>query len=387
MFTSTNRPLAPLTSPQRKLWGTFFVLASLAFPQDVDIARSLKVELPSDAPVAFASLDTGDSRATPRGSALVLDLHASLTLRNVGTQRIRGITLLIAAQEVTPGGKASVSVPSLDIAAGDTFSVRLDLRLLRPSFNGGSGPLVQVTLDGVLFDSLAFYGPNKLNSRRAMTTWELEARRDRKFFAAALANGGIEGLRQAAITALARIDARPRLDVQVARGRVTAYDPSREVQFAFVKFPESPIESVKGSAAVTATEIHSPKLELRNTSQKPVKYIEMGWILADNTGKEVFASAVPAKVNLAPGQSGQVLEDTQLKVARPEGRPLNVTAMKGYLSSVEFTDGEVWIPTRQDLSRTQLDTLAAPSAEEERLLGIYRKKGLPALITELKKFQ
>ena len=379
--TSRTSPLARLSF--------LFILPLTLSAQDLDLARSLKVEFPPDAPIAFASIDTGDSRATPRGGALVVDLHSSLMLRNVGAQRIRSITLLIAAQEVTPGGKASVSVPSLDIAPGDTFSIRLDLRLLRPSLAAGalgSGPLVQVSLDGVLFDSLAFYGPNKLNSRRTMTTWELEARRDRKFFAAALANGGVDGLRQSVLTAQARIDARPRLDVQVARGRVTAYDPSRNVEFAFVKFPDSPIESIRGSAAVTATEIHSPRLELRNNSARPVRYIEMGWILADNTGKEVFASTVPGKVNLAPGQSGQVLEDTFLKVARPEGRPLNVTSMKGYLSSVEFTDGEVWIPTRQDLSRSHLDSLAAPSAEEERLLGLYRKKGLTALINELKKF-
>ncbi len=367
---------------------SFVLLLAPLFAQgDLDVARSLKVEFPADAPIAFASHDLGDSRATPRGGAVVVDLHSSLMLRNVGTQRIRGVTLLIVAQEVTPGGKASVSVPSLDIAPGDTFSVRLDLRLLRPTLPAGNAPLVQVTLDGVLFDSLAFYGPNRLNSRRAMTVWELEARRDRKFFAAALANGGVDALRQAVVTAQARIDARPRLDVQVARGRVTAYDPSRNVQFAFVQFPDSPVESIRGSAAVTATEIHSPRLELRNSSAKPVRSIEMGWILADSAGKEVFASTVPAKVNLAPGQSGKVLEDTFLKVARPEGRPLNVSSMKGYLSSVEFQDGEVWIPTRLDLARGQLDRLAAPSAEEERLLGLYRKRGLQALVAELKKFQ
>lgn len=365
----------------------FFVAAILFAQSELDVARSLKVEFPADAPVAFASHDLGDSRATPRGGAVVVDLHSTLMLRNVGSQRIRGITLLIAAQEVTPGGKASVSVPSLDIAPGDTFSVRLDLRLLRPTGAGTTGPLVRVTLDGVLFDSLAFYGPNRLDSRRTMTVWELEARRDRKFFAAALATGGIENLRQAVVTAQARMDSRPRLDVQVARGRVTTYDPSRSVQFAFVKFPDSPIESVRGSAAVTATEIHAPRLELRNTSSKAVRHVEMGWILADSAGKEVFASSVPAKVTLAPGQSGQALDDTFLKVARPEGRPLNVTSMKGFVSSVEFTDDTVWIPSRQDLSRGNLDALAAPSAEEERLLGLYRKRGINALVAELKKFQ
>ena len=144
---------------------------------------------------------------------------------------------------------------------------------------------------------------------------------------------------------------------------------------------------MRGSAAVTATEIHAPRLELRNTSSKPVRHVEMGWILADSAGKEVFASSVPAKVTLAPGQSGQALDDTFLKVARPEGRPLNVTSMKGFVSSVEFADDTVWIPSRQDLSRGNLDALAAPSAEEERLLGLYRKRGINALVAELKKFQ
>jgi hypothetical protein len=42
---------------------------------------------------------------------MLLDLHTALSLRNTGGRRIRGITLLVTAQEVTPGGKASVSVP------------------------------------------------------------------------------------------------------------------------------------------------------------------------------------------------------------------------------------------------------------------------------------
>ncbi len=37
-------------------------------------------------------------------------------------------------------------------------------------------------LDGILFDDLSFYGPDNLHSRRTMTVWELEARRDRQYF-------------------------------------------------------------------------------------------------------------------------------------------------------------------------------------------------------------
>ena len=53
------------------------------------------------------------------------------------------------------------------------------MRLLRP-LSAAPGPLVEISLDGVLFDDLTFFGPNKLNSRRTMMVWELEARRDRK---------------------------------------------------------------------------------------------------------------------------------------------------------------------------------------------------------------
>ena len=54
---------------------------------------------------------------------------------------------------------------------------------------------VQISLDGVLFDDLSFYGPDKLSSRRTMTLSEWEARRDRKYFKALLAEGGQERLR------------------------------------------------------------------------------------------------------------------------------------------------------------------------------------------------
>ena len=55
---------------------------------------------------------------------MLLDLHTSLVLKNTGQRRIRGITLLVQAQEVTPGGKASVSVPSLNVAQGQTLPVK-----------------------------------------------------------------------------------------------------------------------------------------------------------------------------------------------------------------------------------------------------------------------
>jgi hypothetical protein len=60
--------------------------------------------------------------------------------------------------------------------------------------------------------------------------------------------------------------------------------------------------------------------------------------------------------------------------------------MAGFVSQVEFADGKIWVPNRQDLVDSKLLSLVAPSPEEQRLSELYRKKGLAALVTELEKF-
>jgi hypothetical protein len=143
----------------------------------------LSVEFPRDSPIGVVSFSLGDSTATVRGISLALGLHTSLTLRNTSSKPVRGLTLLVQAQDLTPGGKASVTVPSLNVMPGEVFPVRLDLELMRPfntTRNGGA--LVQVTLDCVLFDDLSAYGPDKLQSRRSLLVYEREARRDRQYF-------------------------------------------------------------------------------------------------------------------------------------------------------------------------------------------------------------
>ena len=95
-----------------------------------------------------------------------------LTLRNAGARRVRGVTLLITSQEFAPGGKGSVARPCIDVPPGENFTLPVDIRLVRP-VQQSTGPLVRVQLDGVLFDDLSFFGPNRLNSQRAMTFWEV----------------------------------------------------------------------------------------------------------------------------------------------------------------------------------------------------------------------
>jgi len=345
-------------------------------------AQTLRVDFPAESPVTVVSADWGASEASPRGGALVIDLHTTLRLRNSGAAPIRGVTLVVLAQEVTPGGKASVSVPSLNVAAGETFPVRIDLRLLRP-LQATVGPLVRVELDGVLFDDLTFYGPDRLNSRRAMTAWEIEARRDRRYFKSVLAARGPEGLREEMLVALARQVDRPSLEVQVSRrGRATALAAGRRLEFAFLRWPDAPLEPLAGTALVGPQEARDATLEVRNRSARPVRYFEIGWILRDRLGREYLAGSVPAEIPLRPGEIAQVSTDTTFRFPRA----VAVEAMKGFVSRVEFDNGEFWVPSRDRLAGDRLDRLIGPSPEEQRLVNLYRKKGLEALIDELNRF-
>jgi len=359
--------------------------ASAAWAQAPDARSSVKINLPPDSPVTLVSADWGESRATPRGGAMQLDLHASLQLRNAGPRRVRGVTLLVLAQDVTPGGKASVSAPSLDVGAAEVFPVRIDLRLLRPL---GAGPLVEVGLDGVLFDDLSFYGPDRLNSRRSMTGWELEARRDRRHFKSILEAQGAEGLRNQVLASLARQSERPRLDVQMARaGRATNLEPEREVQFAFLHLPDAPVEPLAGLARISGNQARAPRIEVRNRSDRAIRHLEIGWILRDRQGREFLAGAVPAEVTLEPGGRARIAPETALRVTERAGQPVPLDGMTAYVAQVEFSDGKLWIPSRATLADPKLARVAAPSPEEQRLTELYRKKGLNALVEELKRFQ
>jgi len=344
-------------------------------------------------PFSVVSADLGDSRVQARGGALVLDLHAMLTLRNNGVQSIRAVTLAVLAQELTPGGKGSVAVPSLNIAPGASFPVRINLRLLRP-LPAPAGPLVEVTLDGALFADSSFFGPNRLESRRTMMVWEMEARRDREYLKSVLEKSGSAGLQREMLGSLARQVSRPRLDVQVGRSGSRAISAAvgaltgRNLNFALLRLPGSPLDLVSGTAQVSGAEAESPRIEVTNRSGRPVRYFEVGWIVKDSSGGQFLAGSLPASssaMDLVPGGSSTALLDRAYRFSRGQEVPA-ITGMTGFVSQVEFSDGSIWIPTRKALGDQSLLGVVPVSPEEQRLSQIYRTKGLQALQDELAKF-
>jgi hypothetical protein len=357
--------------------------------QDAPLPKgSVNVTVPNDSPVLVVSSSTDESRTALQGSALMLDLHMLLSLRNVSPNRIHGITLRVVSQEVTLGGKASVAMPSLNVGPGEIFPVRIDARLMRPSQMAG-GHLVEVSLDGVLFQDLSFYGPDRLNSRRTMMAMEMEAQRDRENFKRLLSQSP-QALQQAILASMAE---RPRLDVRViphgpAVTSAALAVPEQVQQFAFLQLPDSPVQPLSGWAMVSGNAARAPRIEVKNNSSKAVKYVELGWLVSDQSGQQYMAASLPASdanLFLPAGKSASVGQDTQLTFSR-DRKPVNIQKMTGFVSEVEFTDGKVWVPNRESLSRMMLDKIVPPSAEEQRLCNIYRTQGLPALIQELKKF-
>ena len=357
-----------------KFYAAILAAGALSLP-----AQTLnhKIDFPKDSPVSLLAEDFGNSNATARGANLI-EVNAALSLRNSGQKRIRSMTLMVSTPDAA--GKGSVSVPTLDAGPGETFSIHIGTRLVRPL--SAANPVVEVTLDGVLFDDLSFYGPDTLHSQRNMIRWELEAQRDRKYFKALLASGGADGLRKEMLLSLARQGDSSQRGVQMVRGRATNIDADREAQFAFLDIPESPVEASGGVARIGAGLAGAPRFEVRNRSNRPVQHLEVAWIVKDQQGREFLAASMPADMKLAPNQSGQVAQDAALRF----DRPIAIQSMSGFVSSVEFADGSQWIPSRGALDQTRLRQLVAPSPEEQRLSQIYVKKGIQALIAELNKF-
>ena len=379
-----------------RVWLAGILGAAALLAQDAPLATSaVKIEdLPKDSPVAFTGMSTGTSRTTPRGAALVLDLNLGLTLRNISANRICGVTLRVVSQEVAMGGVGSVFQAGLNVGPGEAFPVRIATKLMRP-MQMAAGPLLEVNLDGVLFQDLSFYGPDKLHSRRIMTASEMEAQRDRAVLKLQLARGGSPALKDSVLKILARREALPELQGRIVRGHAITNNalaviaPERQEQFAFVQFPDGPIQLLRGSTVISGGEARTPSVEVSNATAKPIKYVELGWILTDSNGRAYMAGSLPSSdpaFSLPPRGTATVSQVNTMEFSTG-GKPLAIRKVTGFVSQVEFADGKVWVPTRQNLDNPLLSGVVEPSAEEERLANLYVTKGLPALVEELNKYR
>ena len=263
------------------------------------------------------------------------------------------------------------------------------MELLRPFTVGKSeGAMVQVALDCALFEDLSAYGPDTVKSRRALMVYELQARRDRRYLAALLESGKVAQLREELNFGLQDFSPQ-QLGFELLQNARLSSLREQPVNVGSVSFKSSPVLSMGGAAHIAGNEVRAPQIEVKNTSQKNVRSIEMGWIVRDDRGREFVAGYVPSPLELAPIQMGTMKEAGTLRFSRPTGQPMVINGLLAFVGDVEFADGKLWIPTRVDIEDATSDPVLrralATSPEQQRLADVYRRKGINGLAEELKK--
>jgi len=362
-----------------------------------DPARAVNVEIASDVPLSLVSQDLSKTKIQVMGALMVVDLNCRLEVRNDSGRFLRGVVMGVVTAEHSPGGKASVAVPSLNIPPDGTTDLSVDLKLVRP-FPPTSEHAVNINIDGALFTNLTFRGPNQFDSQRKLVVWEKEAERDRAHFKSLLASGGRAQLETAIQASVQRQQQRPRLQAELEqqlRKLITTGQPlarrERRVEVSRHDFSEAPLEIVSGSALVEGSRVISPEVTVKNRSPKPVRYYELGWLVSDGSGVHYNAGLVPVPTDrsqLAPGAEASTRSQRSFVLNRDGngGGGFSIGSMSGYVRNVEFEDGSVWIPTRRDLESSSLDRATPVSVEEQRLTQIYGRQGVGAVIAELAQF-
>ncbi len=357
--------------------------------------RAVRVGIAPDVPLSLVSKDLSKTSIEVLGAVMVIDLKCRLEVRNDSARFLRGVAVGVVTDEHAPGGKASVAVPSLNVPPDSTTQLDIALKLVRP-FPPNSSHAVNLDLDGALFTNLTFRGPNQLDSRRKLLVWEMEAERDRRHFKSLLASGGPGQLEKAMRASVQRQRRRPRLKAtleQQLRKLLASTRPPAQggqlIQVSRHNLRGAPLEILSGSAFVAGTRVSSPEIRVKNRSEKPVRYYELGWLVSDGNGTNYTAALMPVprgQSRLAPGAEVSTRSDRQFVFNRAGADGFVISGMSGYLRNAEFEDGSVWIPPRSELDASPLENAAAVSVEEERLSRLYGSRGVDALITELAKF-
>jgi hypothetical protein len=107
-------------------------------------------------------------------------------------------------------------------------------------------------------------------------------------------------------------------------------------RFAFLRFPDEPVEPVEGWAEIAGNEARNPRIDVRNLSSRQVRSVEIDWIVTDRQGKQYMAGSVPAsgpEFNLKAGSTSRVLQDTALRFAhlsKDGGAPVSVSGHDGF---------------------------------------------------------
>jgi len=360
-----------------------------AEPDPNSVGRWFTFDFPRDSPISAVSFAIENSTARPRGSSIVLDMHASFVLRNVGSKTLSGLTMRVEAPDLQ-SGKGSVTVPSLTVQPGETFPVQLDMEIVRPVAVGrrATRSLVQLSLDCALFSDLSAYGPDQLHARHSLMVYQLEARREREYLVSLLRNQEWAKLRDELNFGLPDASQRS-LGLEFIRGPLSGVVREKSFAVSPVTFSGAPVQPIGGGAQVSGNEVRSPYVELRRTSNRAVRSLELGWIVRDDHGRDFVGGSIPVTLSTEAVQSVKITDSAALRFSNGVGQPMVIDALRAFVSDVEFSDGKLWIPSRLDIEEATSDPVLrhelASSPEQQRLAKVYRLRGTTGLAEELKR--
>ena len=87
----------------------------------------------------------------------------------------------------------------------------------------------------------------------------------------------------------------------------------RQIQVAFLEAPSAPIYASEAWFGSPITRRARHGCIVKNTTSRPVRALEMGWLVKDERGREFVAGSIPVDVSLAPGQKTTLVQDVTFK--------------------------------------------------------------------------
>ena len=119
--------------------------------------------------------------------------------------------------------------------------------------------------------------------------------------------------------------------------------------------------------------------------------VTVSFLVQDERGNEFVAATLPEPAGVVPGQEGWLHVSTVLRLSRPNGPPLTIRSVSPIVTAVEFADGSLWVPQRAEIQQATADKAIrhalADSPEQQRLASLFRREGIAAVATELRRVE
>lgn len=349
------------------------------------VQPAINVSLGNGSPVLLQSLEVTSSDSVPATSSPAR-INISLGLKNTGPRTIIGLTFRIDAPFLT-AGHASLSMPNLEVAKDGMVSVPFKLELSRFAPQTHSDSALQISLDCVLFNDLSRYGPDTLHSHQSLGVFAAENRRERLYLQQLLRTGRVAEVREELNFGLPETPQ----DFRVAAlpQGTSAASAQERIAVVALSVTKSPLQILSSEAYGTPDGVARSVLRIRNVSPREIAAVGLVFLVRDEHATDFVGAVLPERLDLMPGSEGRFVETEDLRFSRTSGPPMLIRGLSLCVSSIEFTDGSVWVPSREDVEQATpnptLRRLLTDSPERQRLAGLFRREGINAVAEELRK--